>query len=83
MICARIEDLTLVKVDDSECDPSAKMPDNRNCTGADCGGIWFTGPWYKVKDKHGETRIWSNLFEIITVIIIVTSRCIKMCSYCS
>ncbi len=51
VVCTRIEDLQLVKLDDGDCDPAAKMVNSQNCTGQECGGLWFTGPWGKVMNN--------------------------------
>lgn len=38
----------LVKVDESMCNRRDRMPATQECSGEDCAGMWFTGPWGKV-----------------------------------
>ena len=48
VVCARYVDGELDQVDFDECDPAERMPARQNCSGEDCVGIWFSGPWGKV-----------------------------------
>ena len=52
VVCAKFEENSLITVGDEECDPSTVMSDQQNCTGTDCIGLWFTGPWGKVGARH-------------------------------
>ena len=49
VICVRLQNVTYVKVDGSLCDDNLRMTDTKNCTGHNCWGIWFAGPWGKVR----------------------------------
>lgn len=48
VVCAERNDSVLRVVDDVMCVAEMRLSETQECTGHDCAGVWFTGPWGKV-----------------------------------
>ena len=70
MICLQKEDQILTVVDDALCDADHKMDAHQDCVGTDCKGIWFEGPWGKVRHfTGGFNSYWKFTFDINFIIV--------------
>ena len=49
VFCGAWQDDSVIKIEDKMCDPEKKFEDVQNCSADSCDGVWFVGPWGRVK----------------------------------